>query len=346
MGVLGARDAESPFSPLVRVGSFACEDPSVAERATAPWDNAITPLSRGPYGQKNTVLATERLVLYRETISSRARIQGLTPPGMFGVAVPLRVGTNTYWWGEALHETGLPAAMPGGFHAEISPGQQHLIVLIELGHFRDSVPEDLRVAIERATCRHLLPATHSAVARLGAVLNALLDGAQANPQALHHPNAVRAMEQDLLAAFRRSLTLPIPTPKCVGRAVRQRGLQRAVEYLRATDPGSVTVADLCSAACVTERTLQYAFRETFGLSPLGFLHLRRYHATRRDLLAADSHTATVRAIAQHNGFYQMGRFAVRYKSLFGESPAITLNRRCGGISRSLLCLDDFRAREV
>jgi len=134
------------------------------------------------------------------------------------------------------------------------------------------------------------------------------------------------MEQDLLAAFRRSLTLPIPAPRCVGRAVRQRGLQRAVEYLRATDPGSVTVPDLCAAACVTERTLQYAFRETFGFSSLGFLHLRRFHVARRDLLAADGKTAMVNEIAQRNGFYDMGRFSVRYKALFGESPSDTLKK--------------------
>jgi AraC-like DNA-binding protein len=62
------------------------------------------------------------------------------------------------------------------------------------------------------------------------------------------------------------------------------------------------------------------------MSPLGFLHLRRYHAARRDLLAADATTVTVTAIAPKNGFYQMGRFAVRYKALFGESPSQTLQR--------------------
>jgi AraC-like DNA-binding protein len=130
------------------------------------------------------------------------------------------------------------------------------------------------------------------------------------------------MQQDVLAAFCRSLSLP--PPRRVTGAMRQRGLNRAIAYLRTADSALVTVADLCTAASVTERTLQYAFRETFGLSPLGFLHLRRYHAARRDLLAADARIDTVQAIAQYNGFYQLGRFAVRYKALFGESPLTTL----------------------
>ena len=326
MSTSGSSDPEPRSSPLVQVGGFTSEDPWVQEQATAPWDIAVTPLSRGQYSQELTSLASPGLILYREHYETRTRIQGLSPPGMFGFGVPLRVGSGARWWGAPLHERGLPAMMPGGMHVELAPGQQHLVALIDLGLFRDSVPDDLRAAIERATCRHVLPASGSAVAQLGATLNALLDGAHANPQALCHPNAVRSMEQDLLAAFRRSLTLPIPAPRCVGRAVRQRGLQRAVEYLRATDPGSATVADLCSAACVTERTLQYAFLETFGFSPRQFLHLRRFHAARRALLAADRKTAKVNEIAQRNGFYDMGRFSVRYNALFGESPSDALKK--------------------
>jgi AraC family ethanolamine operon transcriptional activator len=336
METLGAGDANPPSSPLLRVGSFACDDPSFAEQATVPWDNAITPLSRDPYRHENTFLATSRLILYRETFSVRTRVQGLSPPGMFGFAVPLRLGSKTRWWGSALHEKGLPATMPGGVHVEMSPGQQHFVALVDLGLFHDSMPDELRVAIEKAACGHVLPASRLAVARLGTTFSALLDGAQAHRQALQHPNAVRCMEQDLLAAFSRSLTVPLPAPRCVGRAVRQRGLQRAIEYLRAMDPGAVTVADLCAAACVTERTLEYAFREAFGLSPLGFLHLRRYHATRRDLLTADGRTTTVNEIAQRNGFYEMGRFAVRYKTLFGESPSVTLSRDCDRIPQGML----------
>jgi AraC family ethanolamine operon transcriptional activator len=96
--------------------------------------------------------------------------------------------------------------------------------------------------------------------------------------------------------------------------------------LRYADAGSVTVADLCNVARVTQRTLEYAFREAFGLTPLGFIHLRRYQATQTDLLVAYSRSATVKEIAQSNGFYQMGRFAVRYRELFGESPSRTLNK--------------------
>jgi AraC family ethanolamine operon transcriptional activator len=308
-------------------GSFMTEDPCIHEQATAPWDTVVTPLSRGSYRHKVTFLVSPGLALYRESFGSKTRIKGLSPAGMFGFAVPLKVGSNTRWWGAPLHEKGLPAMMPGGVHVDFLEGHQQLVALIDLELMRESMPGEFMDAIGVASRQHVLPASHDAVGRLSATLNALLDIAQTDSQALQHPQAVRSMEQDLLAAFRHSLVLPTSTPRRVGRAGRQRRLERAIEYLRSRDTGSVTVADLCAAAQVTQRTLEYAFRENFGMSPLGFLQLRRYHAARRELLAADGVTANVKTIALNNGFYQMGRFAVHYKRLFGESPSQTLQRR-------------------
>jgi AraC family ethanolamine operon transcriptional activator len=336
MGQFSANESSVTPDGPAQAGSFTTEDPCVHEQATAPWDIAVTPLSRGPYKHAITFLQTPGLILYRERFWRRTRVQGLSPPGMFVFAVPLKVGRTTRWWGGPQHEVGLPAMMPGGMHVDLAEGHQHLVALIDLGLLRASMPADLMDTVEAASRQHVLPASRDAVARLGATLNALLDGTQADPQVLHNPHAVRTMEQDLLAAFCQPLMLATSTPGRAGRATWQGRLQRAVEYLRSMDTGSVTVADLCSAARVTQRTLEYAFRETFGISPLKFLHLRRYHTTRKDLLAADPRTTTVSEIALNNDFYHLGRFAVHYKTLFGESPSQTLGHPAEKGERYLL----------
>lgn len=315
-----------PLPTAVRVGSFTCDDPSAAERATEPWDTLVTPLCAGPYRRETRFVATPGLVLYHEGVISRTRVEGLSPADMFVFAVPLRTGSHTKFWKSPLHERGLPVMMPGGMHAELSGGQQHLIALVELETFREHLPEDLVERIEAACCQHMLPASKAAVSALGSSLDAALDRIRDDPGMLQHPNAVRAFEDDLLCAFRRSLSLSLASPRSVGRAVRQRGLHRAIEYLRATPPGSVSVPDLCRVALTTQRTLEYAFKETFGMSPQRLLRLRRFHAARRALLAADREDATVRQIAQDNGFYQLGRFAIGYKELFGESPSKALKQ--------------------
>jgi len=85
---------------------------------------------------------------------------------------------------------------------------------------------------------------------------------------------------------------------------------------------------LCEAAGVEQRSLEYAFRDTFDLTPLGFLKLRRLHSARHRLLLAEPADMAVSDIAYHEGFYHLGRFAAAYRSSFGEYPSETLQRPC------------------
>jgi AraC family ethanolamine operon transcriptional activator len=77
---------------------------------------------------------------------------------------------------------------------------------------------------------------------------------------------------------------------------------------------------------VTQRTLEYGFRERLGLSPLRFLRLLRLHTARRELAAAQAGTTTVADIADRLGLLHHSRFAAEYAALFGEMPSQTWAR--------------------
>jgi AraC family ethanolamine operon transcriptional activator len=75
---------------------------------------------------------------------------------------------------------------------------------------------------------------------------------------------------------------------------------------------------------VSERTLQYAFRDRFGLTPAAFIKARRLAAVSAMLKRADAELATVGDIAAQFGFWHSGQFAADYKRAFGELPSDTL----------------------
>jgi AraC family ethanolamine operon transcriptional activator len=115
------------------------------------------------------------------------------------------------------------------------------------------------------------------------------------------------------------------------RRRRDRSLivKAAEEFALSQDCETIYVSDLCRAAGVSERTLEYAFKETMGLAPMAYLIRLRLHRVRRALLAAAHGSTTISAEALNCGFWHFGDFSRAYKACFGERPSETLRRKPG-----------------
>jgi AraC-like DNA-binding protein len=101
---------------------------------------------------------------------------------------------------------------------------------------------------------------------------------------------------------------------------------RFEDFLAANRYEPVYLAEICAAIGVSERTLRSCCQEHLGMGPMHYLWLRRMQLARRSLLSADPAIKTVTEIATAHGFGELGRFAVEYRTLFGESPSATLKR--------------------
>jgi AraC family ethanolamine operon transcriptional activator len=74
---------------------------------------------------------------------------------------------------------------------------------------------------------------------------------------------------------------------------------------------------------VSQRTLQVAFAEGLGISPMRYLKLRRLQTVRERLKRTSIDEMTVSLAAREAGFVDLSRFSSDYKNLFGHLPSET-----------------------
>ena len=125
---------------------------------------------------------------------------------------------------------------------------------------------------------------------------------------------------DQAAEYRPSSPLTISPQQA--RIARQ-----AQEYIEKHYDHAVRIEDLCRVTGVGVRTLQRCFKEYFDLTVTEYLKTARLDAARRELRTLRPSQTTVATIALRNGFAHLGRFSIKFRERFGESPNETLAMR-------------------
>jgi AraC-like DNA-binding protein len=150
--------------------------------------------------------------------------------------------------------------------------------------------------------------------------------AERAPEIVADAEAARGMEQSLIQAMVNCLDTGDRRDDTAARRRHHAIMRRFRTVLEATPEPAPYLSDICTTVGVTERALQRCCHEQLGIGPGRFLLLRRMHLARRRLREADAAATNVTKVATQLGFWELGRFAVAYKSLFGESPSRTLRR--------------------
>lgn len=156
----------------------------------------------------------------------------------------------------------------------------------------------------------------------------LVDAAVADPglfndSADHRTAAQVELVEMLLATLRDATDRKLDRKELV-KQEQSRIVKLAEAYALAHVDQRIYVSDLCRVAAVSERALEYAFKQILGLTPVAYLTRLRLHRVRDALLCAVRDTTTVSSVALDWGFWHFGEFSHAYKACFGESPSETL----------------------
>jgi AraC family ethanolamine operon transcriptional activator len=158
------------------------------------------------------------------------------------------------------------------------------------------------------------------------VLNVAVNCAQFESEAAAK-SAARVL---LRLAFEIVELQPAPLPERTRgrpRIPRDEIICRSKRAIEEGENKRVFVGDLAAAAGVSERTLETAFNEYYGVGPVRYLQLKQLHRIHRALRAADSEAVSVTDVLVRHGEWEFGRFASRYRQLFGELPCATLRTK-------------------
>lgn len=225
--------------------------------------------------------------------------------------------------GQVLNEDQVFAAPPGSeFCLACKPSHEWLSAHIPACLL---FPPTLELELtSRARAQVLKPPPH-VTRRFTSLVQRVLAMAESQPHLLDCPVALDSCRHELLSAGQE---LFAGCQLVDGRHFdRWRNLTKSTLELAMNCPDqSLSIAELAQQTGVPERTLRTAFHRSYGLSPLEYLRIQRLHEARRLLRASCQDRTIVTQIAFGLGFWDLGRFAGRYHTLFGEHPSETLRK--------------------
>ena len=296
--------------------------------AIAPWGLEFQQLDRGPTRAELVQISEPGAVLQRARFNRRYDQHGECPPATrtFGFIEPgVR---NVQWCGSDLTNGELALFdSSGAFEASSRPGFGCITLSLSEDRLSDSaeilgMPEILDRLDRSAQRYQVVPA---ALLAFGKQINSALGALETSPGTLGSPDLDEMLGFELPAALLATVATSSPSPSPPRLRHRRQALARARTFIIDHLQEPPTVRQVCHATGVSWRTLDYAFREAFGMTPKAYLRALRLNAVRRDLLQAAPDEG-VADIANRWGFWHAGQFAADYRQLFGELPSWTTGR--------------------
>lgn len=224
------------------------------------------------------------------------------------------------------------SAAPGGAEGEliVNAGYESVAFLICPTFLRfhlETRQLDLEIRIPEGI-QVLTPDVNS-VRRLFSWGRSLSRIASRQPDLFDKPETKASAQGEMIELLLDALKSAELSPATKIELTRERHssiVQAAEDYVLSHPSGHLYLTDLCKATDVSVRTLQYAFQEVIGMTPMAYLTKLRLHRVRQSLRLADHASTTVSQEATRWGFWHFGDFSRAYKDCFGELPSDTLRR--------------------
>jgi len=290
------------------------------------WDLDYYQLDRGNFSSELLMFGNATTLFTRARLGRRLLQKGAPPSGLVTFGLLANPDISIHWRNLDIYGDRLFIFPPSG--------ELHSISQPDFDVFTLSLPEEALNrtchSLELPDFRRLVDGTEAfncqpqSMSLLRKWLHKTAFGLANSPPAADRSILLQQLKEELAKRLVAILAESIgPESKPLMRK-RDHALSIAVNHIEDPDRPVTSVQELCSIAHVSERTLEYAFRERFGQSPKTFILTHRLNSVRKMLRHADPDADRIHEIAGHQEFFHMGQFASDYKRLFRELPSETL----------------------
>ena len=290
------------------------------------WDLDYRQIESGPFSGELLMAGNGTTLLTRAKLGRKMIQKGATPPGMITIGILADPAISLYWRNINISGDILFIFPENGELDSISYGDFDVFAISvteeKLNHSCNSFElPDIRALINGEEAFLCNP---DKLAQLRGWLSAtshhLASMADSGLSLAYMQHVEQELSDKLISIFAER-----------HQAVRRKSIRKrdialltARDYIAESDAGTLTVTELCKVADVSERTMEYAFRERYGLTPKNYLLSYRLNSVRRQLRMSDPKNCQVTEIARQHGFWHMGAFGAGYKKMFAELPSETL----------------------
>ena len=309
---------------LARYGRKESFDISEQSQLIGKFDVRLNQLVTGQFRGGLEFVDTPNMMVYEQQWGRKSEVFGTAPEGymVIGTSADKRP-SELQWCGDILDHQRFGVTGPGGRVDYVMPDQTHNVALL-------IKPEILLRALGRPAYELLIrdPSiqfTPAAGARLVAAITGTIRNYAKRPELLKDLTEVSALESTLLDILISCLEHSSIEDQFHCSPTRRKYVRSAIDLVEGFD-ASPTALELARAVGVSQRTLNYAFREVLGVTPIRYLQLHRLNAAHRQLCKNGPRSASVTDIALKYGFGHAGRFSILHKQMFNEKPSMTLRR--------------------
>ena len=291
---------EIPKTYLLR-RTFADVDDLAAEAEA--WDVDFRQLDRGAFVGKLLQFGGDGVHISRARFSRSLRQKGMPPVGMRTIAGPASPDVRFEWRGKLVDGRSLMVFPDGAKLSSVSGPDFHVYTCSFPKELLSSIGESLKVGdIDEASGGiDAVRVDSSAIDELRSCLLRICSLVHQDPTALSHEVFLRQVSCELPRILLTAIAQSQGRCPPATRGKRLRALERAEAFIDQHAGDGIRVSDICRAAGVSERTLEYAFVERFGIGPKEYLNAFRLVSVRRQLRVADPRTFKVTDVANACG---------------------------------------------